>query len=638
MRPPELGRLVVAGTLLVAGLVSQASAGREALPQRTRSVDFLQRGNLIRIDGAAEGDNAGVSVAGAGDVNGDGRADVVVGAHFADNNSRADSGSASIVFGRATPRTVDLARLGQAGIRIDGAAAGDLAGWSVAGAGDVNADGRADVLVGARGADTNDRAGSGSAYVVFGRAAPGVVDLAALGPAGFRIDGAAAGDEAGGSVAGAGDLNGDGRADVLVGARLAGNNGREFSGSAYVVFGRAAPKTVDLAALGQQEGFRIDGAAADDLAGHSVAAAGDVNGDGRGDTLVGTRYARNNGREFSGSAYIVFGRAAPQNVDLAALGQAGFRIDGAAAGDFAAGSVADAGDMNGDGRADVLVGARGADNNGRLGSGSAYVVFGKATPGTIDLTALGSAGFRIDGAASSDRAGYSVAGAGDPNGDGRADVLVGAHYARNNGRRFSGSAYLVFGKATPGNLDLAALGPGGFRIDGAAVGDGVGWSVSGAGDVNADGRADVLAGAPDADNNGRLDSGSAYVVFGKAGPGTVDLDITAPALRVAVRSPQRALEQKGVIVRASCNEACRLKASGAISIVGQGTSVSLRPAAGRLGGPGRRMLRLALSAAGATRLARLLDRGRRVRASVTVRARDAAGNMSIARRTAALRR
>ena len=112
------------------------------------------------------------------------------------------------------------------------------------------------------------------------------MDLANLGARGFRIDGAAAGDALGLAVAGAGDVNGDGRADVLVGAFLAGNNGRLNSGSAYVVFGSASTDTVDLANLGTR-GFRIDGAATSDVAGRAVAGAGDVNGDGRADLLVG---------------------------------------------------------------------------------------------------------------------------------------------------------------------------------------------------------------------------------------------------------------------------------------------------------------------------------------------------------------
>jgi hypothetical protein len=591
----------------------------------------------VRIEGAARGGNAGVSVAGAGDVNGDGRPDVLVGEHFAGKRGRARAGSAYVLFGGAATKSIDLAALAQAGFRIDGAVGGDLAGWSVAAAGDVNGDGRADVIVGAPQANSNGRAGSGSAYVVFGTAAPTNVDLVALGQAGFRIDGAAAGDEAGTAVAGAGDVNQDGHADVIVGARFAGNNRRPYSGSAYVVFGRAEPGTVDLVAL-DQAGFRIDGAAESDLAGWSVAGVGDVNGDGWTDVMVGARFAGNRGRAGSGSAYVVFGRKTPTTVDLASLGQAGFRIDGAAAGDLAAGSVARAGDLNGDGRADVLVGARGADNNDRIGSGSAYVVFGRRAPTNVDLAALGRAGFRIDGAAAGDRAAYSVAGPGDVNGDGRADAMIGAHYADNDAREDSGSAYVVFGRDGPTNVDLAALGRAGFRIDGAAVGDGAGWAVAEAGDLNEDGRDDVLLGAPDADDNGREGSGSAYVVFGKASFRTVHLDAKAPLLTIRARSPQRALRQKGILVRASCDEACSLSASGRIGIVGQARGLRLRAATDRRVRLARRTLRLSLSPSGTKRLARLLARGRAVSARVVVRARDRAGNASSATRSAAVRR
>jgi len=202
--------------------------------------------------------------------------------------------------------------------------------------------------------------------------------------------------------------------------------------------------------------------------------------------------------------------AAHANVDL--LSQANIRLDGAAANDQAGTSVAGAGDVNNDGRADVIVGAPSADNNLRGASGSAYVVFGKTTITGVDLNALGSAGFRIDGAAASDNAGTSVAG--DVNADGRADVIVGATFADNNARAASGSAYVVFGQTTPASVDLNALGSAGFRIDGAAATDQAGSSVAGAGDVNGDGRPDVIVGAAGADNNARSNSGSAYVLFG----------------------------------------------------------------------------------------------------------------------------
>src|SRR4051794_36169745 len=113
-----------------------------------------------------------------------------------------------------SPTAVDLSR--DAKLRVDGAGRGDHAGYAVAGAGDVNGDGRADVVIGADLADPGG-ASSGAAYVVFGPIDAGSVDLGALGQGGFRIDGAAAGDQAGGAVAGAGDVNGDGRDDVIVG-------------------------------------------------------------------------------------------------------------------------------------------------------------------------------------------------------------------------------------------------------------------------------------------------------------------------------------------------------------------------------------------------------------------------------------
>jgi len=119
-------------------------------------------------------------------------------------------------------------------VRIDGVATTDKSGISVANAGDVNGDGRPDALLSASAADNNGRGNSGSVYVVFGQAATATVDLAALGTQGYRIDGAAAGDNAGAAVAGAGDVDGDGRPDLLVTAYHSGNNGRAQSGSSYL--------------------------------------------------------------------------------------------------------------------------------------------------------------------------------------------------------------------------------------------------------------------------------------------------------------------------------------------------------------------------------------------------------------------
>lgn len=204
--------------------------------------------------------------------------------------------------------------------------------------------------------------------------------------------------------------------------------------------------------------------------------------------------------------------AEPRVSDL--RGEADAELCGEAQSDAAAKAVTDAGDVNGDGIADLVVGAYQADHNGRRDSGSAYVVFGGSLPGQLDLAALGERGFRIDGATAGDQVGYSVAGAGDLNGDGLDDLLIGAPDAEPQGRGVEGAAYVVFGKPSTTPVDLAALGDRGFRVEGGYLGDMAGWSVSSMGDVNGDGLPALIVGAPIASPRGRTTAGSAYIVPG----------------------------------------------------------------------------------------------------------------------------
>jgi len=276
---------------------------------------------------------------------------------------------------------------------------------------------------------------------------------------------------------------------------------------------------INLSSLDGNNGFRLDGVAPADESGYSVSNAGDVNGDGFDDLFVGASRADSNGVD-SGSSYVVFGKASGFSaaMDLSTLdGSNGFRLDGEA-GDNSGSSVSTAGEVNGDGFDDLFVGAPSAGPNGAA-SGSSYVVFGKATgfSAAINLSSLnGSSGFRLDGMAKFDRLGVSVSTAGDVNGDGFDDVIVGANFADPNGVN-SGSSYVVFGKTSgfSAAMDLSTLdGNNGFRLDGARR-DSSGSSVSNAGDVNGDGFDDVIVGTDFADPNG-LSSGSCYVVFGKA--------------------------------------------------------------------------------------------------------------------------
>jgi hypothetical protein len=482
--------------------------------------------NGVQFNGVAAADLAGFSVGSAGDFDGDGVDDFVVGAWGSDPNGHAESGTAYLVFGNTTPGDLefDLSTLdGADGFKIQGDAADDRAGFSVAPAGDVNHDGKDDLIIGAYGADPNGVLNAGASYVLFGKARQyygGTVNVSSLdGSTGFKIFGEAANDFSGLSVGGAGDVNGDGFDDVIIGANGADPNGDVVAGASYIVFGRPGhfPSQVNLSELDGSNGFKISGAAAGDLSGFAVAAAGDMNGDGFDDIIIGAHGASINGAA-SGAAYIVFGKERfPAEMNLSVLsGLNGFRLEGGAADDHAGFAVSGAGDLNGDGFDDVLVGAYGAHGDK---VGSTYVIYGRqgGFAATLNLLSLNAAttGFEVFGSADQDLSGSAVRAAGDVNHDGYDDLVIGAPWADPHGD-LSGASYVVFGRShfIANQISLGALsGESGFKISGEAAGDGAGTAVSGIGDFNGDGFDDLVIGAPGADPHG-LSSGAAYLVYG----------------------------------------------------------------------------------------------------------------------------
>jgi glycosylphosphatidylinositol phospholipase D len=528
------------------------------LPQEEGTVDLLTQAN-VQLEGAFNMDQSGDAVAPAGDVNGDGIDDVIVGAYW----SRLTRGTSHVVFGSASSASVNLAAMGSRGFTITGARrfesspyySGDQLGTSVAAAGDVNGDGFDDVIVGAPGDWRNS---PGYAYVVYGSASPAAVNLttaadAGLGSRGFAINGAAVRDELGASVAGAGDVNGDGLDDVIVGAPeknlTVGQLIPTNPSATYVIYGSAsAPGPVNLtgaadAGLGSR-GFAINPAASGGQLGASVAGAGDVNGDGRDDLVVGAPGAQTGPYlGLAGITYVIFGSASPSTVNLtsaadAGLGPgAGFAIRGSYYADFTGDVVDGAGDVNGDGFDDVVVGAGSASQRGQNhvqgdAWGVIYVIYGSASPAPVNLTnavdaGLGSRGFSINGSAAGECLGEAVAGAGDVNSDGLDDLVVGLK-RRSPGsppRPYAGTSYVIYGSAaTPSPMDLAQpLGSRGITVMGAKgdpnpqgnSGDRSGASVAGAGDFNGDGRDDVLVGAIDANPDPtRGGAGVTYVVYG----------------------------------------------------------------------------------------------------------------------------
>ena len=251
---------------------------------------------------------------------------------------------------------------------------------------------------------------------------------------------------------------------------------------------------VDLSRLNGSNGFILNGIDAVDNSGFSVSSAGDVNGDGYDDLIIGA-WGADPGGGGSGETYIVYGGASAPGrdgvLDLSDLdGTNGFILNGIDAGDSSGHSVSSAGDVNGDGYDDLIIGARYADPNGDFWAGETYIVYGGATaPGTdgeLNLGALdGSNGFILTGIDWLDRSGFSVSSAGDVNGDGYDDLIIGAPFADPNGR-FSGETYIVYGGAnapgTDGVLDLSDLdGTNGFTLTGIDAYDYSGRSVSSAG-------------------------------------------------------------------------------------------------------------------------------------------------------------
>jgi hypothetical protein len=431
--------------------------------------------NSTLDDANQPGVNFGVSVASAGDVNGDVYSDVIVGARYYADGASLNEGRAFVYHGSAAGLSATPSSTPD-----DADQAGAHFGSSVSSAGDVNGDGYSDVIIGAPGHDAGGNT-DGRVLVYHGSAA----GLSASPSSTF--DGTQTLTGLGFSVACAGDINGDGYSDVIIGVQR--------YDIAYVYFGSpsglsASPNSTPDDANQTPCGF-----------GNSVASAGDINGDGYSDVIIGAPNYDDGANAAEGRAFVYHGSPAGLSASPTSTPD-----DGNQAGANFGNRVALAGDVNADGYSDVIIGAYQYDDGANTLEGRAFVYHGSATGmlatpnSTLDDANQASAQF-----------GFSVASAGDVNGDGYSDVIIGALAFTDGANALEGRAFVYHGSAA----GLSAS-PNNTPNDADQAGAAFGTSVACAGDVNSDGFSDVIIGAPGYDDGANADEGRAFVYRGSA--------------------------------------------------------------------------------------------------------------------------
>jgi len=428
--------------------------------QLTPSASFLGTHDYERV---------GYHIHSAGDVNGDGYDDFLIGT-FHNKTNGYNAGAAYLILGRAEANWGYDVSLTNADARFLGSKAYEAAGYFVGGQGDVNGDGLGDMLIGAE---------DGFVYVVLGRStADWGNNFILYDYADARYEAEQEEDGAGMSVAIIGDLNGDGYDDFICGAPFNDYDGDD-TGKAYLILGKASgwERGVNLS----QANASFYGTENGGLVGYCVDGVGDVNNDGIPDFAIGARGA--------GKVYLFFGRRSVNWGKNCDVGTADVIFTTEQFGNYTGWRVSGAGDVNGDGFDDFLIGAPYHDENDNE-NGKVYLILGRSSGWK---THLSEADASFYGEGLDDEAGWDTQGAGDVDGDGYHDFLIGAWYNDANGTD-AGKMYLIKGKPSgwERNVSLATIED---YFVGVHPGDYAGFSCASAGDVNGDGLPDIITSA-----------------------------------------------------------------------------------------------------------------------------------------------